>query len=139
MNTLNLSELFVHCVETVHIFTHSKRHKALVLQVSSWRLQRWITTDTLSFRLNSAIGTEITRYSFWKDAIQWLVSSDCAGRVSARRTVMLQEPRTPVDVEGNPPFPLQQVLLFDIVFKKYGVTTGLSIRDIKFLGLKTAV
>lgn len=49
--------------------------------------------------------------AFVKDAIHWLLGADCAGRVSARRSVMLQELRAPVEVEGEIILPLQQVLL----------------------------
>lgn len=40
-----------------------------------------------------------------KDATYRLTSPDCAGRVSVSLTVMLQESRTPVEVEGNSPYP----------------------------------
>lgn len=49
-----------------------------------------------------------------EDSILGPDAGNCDGRVSARRSVMLQEPRTtPVGVEGVPPCPTRaQVLLF---------------------------
>lgn len=56
-------------------------------------------------------GKKHANFDIEKDATYRLASLNCAGRVSVSLTVMLQELRTPVEVEGNFTLPHQQVLL----------------------------
>lgn len=70
---------------------------------------------------NSRVEVIASRALFWqKDAVRRLFCSDCAGRVSARRAVMLQEPRTPVEVVGYPPCPSSRYYCCGLISKARG-------------------